>query len=159
MIKYAPSMETPSLLSRSIAQRIFEEYKKDLSRNGQIIPALHVFRDIDGTGMPVASVVEVELPNEPQKKQIYFSRVKEQLQKKGTILEALYINERQGLLAMMGRNKDKSRVTMVEQQFSRKSDGTIIWEEVEKAEYNVPSTKNGQFREVGIIDYIFPPLN
>src|SRR2546421_3461012 len=142
-------MKAPLLLSRRIAQRIFEEYKKDLSRDGHITPAIHVFRDIDGSGLPVASVLEVKPPNDPSEKQVYFSRLKVHLQKKGTILAALYIFEapkHKEILAMMGRNRNKTRVTMVQQRHSHKPDGTIVWEEADIAEYNVPATVDGQFR-------------
>jgi hypothetical protein len=163
-------MKKPSLLSRTIAQTIFEEYKKDFSRDGHITPALHVFRDIDGTGIPVASVVEVEPPNDPAQKQMYFSRIRENLQRKGTILEVLYIfegwatlrnqsSQRKEILGMMGRNKEKTRLTMVQQKFSRTSDGKVIWEDVTTPQYNVPVTVDGQFRLIGVIDYLFPPLN
>jgi len=59
----------------------------------------------------------------------------------------------------MGRNADKSRVTMLQQYFSHKPSGAIVWEEIQVAKFNAPATKKGEYQMIGIIDYLFPPVN
>ena len=60
---------------------------------------------------------------------------------------------------MMGRNKDKSRVTRVQQFFSRSPDGAIVWEEMQPAHFDVPATPSIISPMVEVLDYLFPPVN
>jgi hypothetical protein len=60
---------------------------------------------------------------------------------------------------MMGRNSDKSRVTRVQQFFSRSPSGAIVLEEMQVALFDVPATPDTVSPKVEILDYLFAPVN
>jgi hypothetical protein len=140
----------------------------------------NIYVALEESGAPEAAIITVMVapPNDPRERQRYFSALREQLRNKGTVREALFVFEgwtvvssvrptksisthpdRREVLGMMGRNSDKSRVTRVQQFFSRSPSGAIVWEEMPLAHFDVPATADIVSPMVEILDYLFPPLN
>ena len=62
--------------------------------------------------------------------------------------------QRKEAIAIMGRNRKRSRLTHVLQPFHRDEQNQPVFDEVAIAEYNVPAEQTPQ--AFGLVDYLFP---
>lgn len=170
-----PSHQSESILGKEFVDIVLGAAKVNLEKDGELVPALFLRLD-SGEQLVVALG---DFPATSDEKRVYLSVVGMALSDTGRrineaifVCEAWYVSvkkeeradlklppsqhpKRQEAIVVMGRNRERTRLTHVLQPFQRDAQNRPVFDEVAMAAYNIPAEQTPQ--AFGLVDYLFPP--
>lgn len=162
-----------SILGKDFVDVVLGAAQLNLAKDGELVPALFLRTQDDEQ---VVVVLE-NFPADSDSKQLYLTALGLALDSTGRhVAEALFLSEvwyveaergqrgptvpprqhpqRKEAIAIMGRNRQRSRLTHVLQPFQRDAQNQPVFAKEVLAEYNIPADNTPQ--AFGLVDYLFP---
>jgi hypothetical protein len=164
-------MAIPSLLAKGVLEPMLNTARKNLARDGFLMPVLFVAVPDSRHG-----IVPLALPQTAEQKQRYFAHLGFLFRRSGqTVSAAAMLSEswfvnpqtapaalklmpsqhpcRQEAVVLIGRNAGNTRSTHVVQPFARDRHNRPVWGKDLIAVYNEPVQTAG--KSLGLLDYLF----
>jgi len=164
-------MSKPSFLAQAVLEPMLNTARKNLERDGYLVPVLFVQASI--AGLQIGSLM---LPQTPEQKRRYLAglgsafRQRDQMIRSAAMLsESWFVNaqetpgtmtippskhpDRQEAISLIGRDANKTRITHVIKPITRDAQNRPLCGDPVIAFYNEPAQTTGKFNS--LLDYLF----